>query len=886
MSKNTGTSELINYFDLGVDGNVGIAGSLDVNTIANATTDTDRFLVSDSGVIKYRTGSQLLSDIGGQAAGSFVTTDTSQSITANKTFTVGFSLGSDGGSNQTSFFRNTSNIFLGNSGSNIFGFNNSNNIYFGKGSNNGGVLQWNNTTLTRYYTLPDADGTLALTSQIPANPVTGTGASGQVAYFTGTSAISSESNLFWDATNDRLGIGVTPSAPLHVVNSSNGFIQRFAGGTSSAITGGIFAEVGRNFASIGTISNHAFNIFTNDADRFSISTNGNCTIGNSPIDAGFKLDVYGTGRFSGVVQINTNTTGLILNRGAVTNFTGIGYLTNAVGQWFVGMRENLSSNNYIIYNENGTDALTISKSNSAATFSSSVTANGGFFTTNASGSSGISVTSSTASGSGSVIRLFKTDASSQVYQTFENDQLYIGIPASNTTLAEIGTKSSVDLRFNTSLTERMRITSGGNLEFLGSATGLAGAYFTNDNSSLKFHSTFGGNTTKDLILQSGGSSGAPQLILKAGGNVLIGTTTDNGARLQVNGFSRFDRGTLQFTLNPSYAGGNVYSQLQSTGDLALATGGDNNRVYITSDGNVLIGTTTDNGARLQVSGAVTAGAAITNVATLHVNNTSSADPTSLSSVPTSNIFGISTSPGGMLAAGIGATGGTYVWLQGRNLGGAGVSYPISLQPLGGNVGIGTASPTAKLEIQNSPVNDWGLSVFGNTTTSQSYGGIIRGGTNSSDIAFQVNNAANSSTYFSVRGDNLISTGTTGAAPYNNSTTGRSMVIEPSGVLGYLVSTRESKANIESISNIDFIKQLNPVQFNYRKKDNESNTFTDELYDNISYGFIADEVEELNKELVFYNEDGTLAGVEYNSMIAILTKAIQEQQEQINKLKNA
>ena len=68
MSKNTGTSELINYFDLGVNGDVGIAGSLDINTIANATTDTDTFLVSDTGIIKYRTGAQLLSDIGAAPA--------------------------------------------------------------------------------------------------------------------------------------------------------------------------------------------------------------------------------------------------------------------------------------------------------------------------------------------------------------------------------------------------------------------------------------------------------------------------------------------------------------------------------------------------------------------------------------------------------------------------------------------------------------------------------------------------------------------------------------------------------------------------------------------------------------------------------------------------
>jgi hypothetical protein len=88
------------------------------------------------------------------------------------------------------------------------------------------------------------------------------------------------------------------------------------------------------------------------------------------------------------------------------------------------------------------------------------------------------------------------------------------------------------------------------------------------------------------------------------------------------------------------------------------------------------------------------------VAKLQVENASSADPTSLSSVPTTNVFGMSTSPGGMLAAGIGTTGGTHVWLQGRNVGGAGVSYPISLQPLGGNVGIGTSSPLARLQVGN------------------------------------------------------------------------------------------------------------------------------------------------------------------------------------------
>jgi hypothetical protein len=54
-----------------------ISGNLYVNSIVNATTDTDRFIVSDGGVIKYRTGSEILSDIGAQGALTLTTTGTS-----------------------------------------------------------------------------------------------------------------------------------------------------------------------------------------------------------------------------------------------------------------------------------------------------------------------------------------------------------------------------------------------------------------------------------------------------------------------------------------------------------------------------------------------------------------------------------------------------------------------------------------------------------------------------------------------------------------------------------------------------------------------------------------------------------------------------------------
>ena len=52
----------------------GGTANLAITSIANATTDTDKFLVSDSGVVKYRTGAQVRSDIGAGTGSGNVTT--------------------------------------------------------------------------------------------------------------------------------------------------------------------------------------------------------------------------------------------------------------------------------------------------------------------------------------------------------------------------------------------------------------------------------------------------------------------------------------------------------------------------------------------------------------------------------------------------------------------------------------------------------------------------------------------------------------------------------------------------------------------------------------------------------------------------------------------
>jgi hypothetical protein len=76
------------FFDNGYK--LEITGSLFVNSIANATTDTDRFLVSDGGALKYRTGSEVLSDIGAVPTTRTLTINgTAFDLSADRSWSVG-----------------------------------------------------------------------------------------------------------------------------------------------------------------------------------------------------------------------------------------------------------------------------------------------------------------------------------------------------------------------------------------------------------------------------------------------------------------------------------------------------------------------------------------------------------------------------------------------------------------------------------------------------------------------------------------------------------------------------------------------------------------------------------------------------------------------------
>lgn len=118
---------------------------------------------------------------------------------------------------------------------------------------------------------------------------------------------------------------------------------------------------------------------------------------------------------------------------------------------------------------------------------------------------------------------------------------------------------------------------------------------------------------------------------------------------------------------------------------------------------------------------------------------------------------------------------------------------------------------------------------------------------------------------------------------------RDLYIKSDGQLGYISSVRESKANIADLTDVSWIYTLDPVSFNYKDREetiNEDGTITESYADTYSseldYGLIAEDVETVNDELVFYN--GTdLAGVHYKKLIVPMLKTIQDQKELIDAL---
>lgn len=114
----------------------------------------------------------------------------------------------------------------------------------------------------------------------------GSGSAGRVAWWNGTSSLTSDINLFWDDTNNYLGIGTTsPGANLHVtgnvrIEGGTGTPTTIMGRNSTGYVNQIAIGSGLNFSS-GTLSNTGDLSGTNELQTISTTgAAGNITLSN------------------------------------------------------------------------------------------------------------------------------------------------------------------------------------------------------------------------------------------------------------------------------------------------------------------------------------------------------------------------------------------------------------------------------------------------------------------------------------------------------------------------------------------------------------------------------------------------------------------------------
>ena len=128
--------------------------------------------------------------------------------------------------------------------------------------------------------------------------------------------------------------------------------------------------------------------------------------------------------------------------------------------------------------------------------------------------------------------------------------------------------------------------------------------------------------------------------------------------------------------------------------------------------------------------------------------------------------------------------------------------------------------------------------------------------------------------------NIVGVSTGGPSPSVN------VIIDQDGQLGTVASSREFKKDIKPMDQAsEAILKLKPVTFHYKSRDVKSDLTPE-------FGLIAEDVEQVNRDLVVYDKNGKLWSVRYDAVNAMLLneflkehKKVEEQQASIADLKS-
>jgi hypothetical protein len=407
------------------------------------------------------------------------------------------------GTADPTFFRNTSGTNSITANANVLGFNGSNNIFVTTQSRGGFVLAFNNSTSNKTYTLQDADGTLAFTSQIPSVagvylPLAGgtlTGAlNGTSAAFTGAVSgsavtITATTGIAGDFTNNS-----STNETLRARNNGSGNIAAFRNAS----------------AEVASISNSGGLTLSGALSGTSANFSGSVGIGtNTPEGSGLTVASGGI-----LVSLDPGAARKVLELYATS--TGAKLSSSYVGASSYGSLELLTSN---------VARLTIADTG-AATFSSSVTANSLLVERTASRNMlGISSISLPTSGAEEGVAVIKTNSS--LWQ-----MSLVGYAA-----------DSKGLRiYNTGGTgyTSLEVATGAGTAFIINGTGNVGIGTASPNRQLTLsaaqavmsfnatsyrNTTIGSDSVGNFIVYDD-TAAAYRLVISSAGDLLLGTQTN------------------------------------------------------------------------------------------------------------------------------------------------------------------------------------------------------------------------------------------------------------------------------------------------------------------------------------------------------------------------